>query len=100
MAKNDQKDAKNRQGEEMKVVMAVNMDDKPPEEPKADQNPTLGEAPADAGWFKCVHGGPMIDPRTNLTYVGDHAQFSVRTGWLQSQIEAGKMVQCDPPEGE
>lgn len=69
----------------------------PPSVVSAEQ-PTEPQKPSEESllWYRCVHGGPMIDPSTGLKYVGEVPKRSIRTGWLEMQIEAGKMEETDP----
>lgn len=49
------------------------------------------EVEAQNAYYRAVHGGPMIDPDSLVTYTSEAVEGPM-TGWLEAQIEANKIV--------
>lgn len=72
--------------------MATNPD------PKADPKAAAPKTPeAKAQYIRAVYGR-MVDPLTGTEYSQAPCKLFERTGWVDAQLDAKKLVLCDGPE--
>lgn len=65
--------------------------------PAAPTPPAATPAVPAVQYIRAVYGR-MVDPHTGAEYSQAPCKLFERTGWVDSQLDAKKMVLCDGPE--